>query len=80
MPGLLGPWVGATIEQPSFYMGGSTDMIAGNTPEAIEAMRASLPNLRHLEIIPGAGHGLQQERPDQVNAGLLGFLHELDAG
>ncbi len=74
LPGLLAPWVGSTIEQPSFYMGGSTDMIAGNTPDALETMRAALPDLRHFEIIEGAGHWLQQERPAEVNRALLGFL------
>jgi pimeloyl-ACP methyl ester carboxylesterase len=77
LPSLLGPWVGATIEQPSFYMGGSTDMIAGNTPDAIEAMTAALPDLRHLDIVEGAGHWLQQERPELVNSSLINFLDGL---
>jgi pimeloyl-ACP methyl ester carboxylesterase len=77
LPGSLAPWVGATIEQPSFYMAGSTDMIAGNTDEAIAAMKAALPDLRHCEIVDGAGHWLQQERPDQVNQALLAFLEGL---
>lgn len=78
LPACLAPWVGTTIKQPSFYMGGSTDMIAGNTPEAIEGTRAALPGLRHLEILEGAGHWLQQERPDEVNRALLAFLAGLD--
>jgi pimeloyl-ACP methyl ester carboxylesterase len=79
LPGSLAPWVGATIEQPSFYMAGSTDMIAGNTDEAIAAMKAALPDLRHCEIVDGAGHWLQQERPDQVNQALLAFLDGLES-
>ncbi|MFT7600685.1 MAG: pimeloyl-ACP methyl ester carboxylesterase [Acidimicrobiales bacterium] len=31
LPGALAPCVGTTIKQPSMYMGGSTDLIAGNT-------------------------------------------------
>lgn len=77
LPGSLAPWVGATINQPSFYMGGSTDMIAGNTEENLSAMQASLPDLRHCEIVDGAGHWLQQERPEQVNQALLAFLDGL---
>ena len=34
IPAALAPWVGATIEQPAFYMGGTTDLICGNTPDA----------------------------------------------
>jgi epoxide hydrolase A/B len=75
--GALAPWVGATIEQPAFYMGGSTDLIAGNTPDAIAQMQAALPDLRHLELLEGAGHWLQQERPQEVNQGLIAFLEGL---
>lgn len=78
LPGALAPFLGATIDQPSFYMGGSTDLIAGNTPEAIAGMQAALGDLRHLELIEGAGHWLQQERPAEVNAALLEFLEGLD--
>lgn len=77
LPGLLGPWVGSTIDQPSMYMGGSTDMIAGNTPEAIEVMRSALGDLRRLDIVEGAGHWLQQERPTLVNEALVEFLDGL---
>ena len=77
LPGALAPFVGATIDQPSFYMGGSTDLIAGNTPEAIAGMEAALGDLRHLELIEGAGHWLQQEYPAEVNAALVAFLDGL---
>ena len=69
---------GATIRNPSFYIGGTLDLIAGNTPEAIDTMRGALPDLRHCELLPGAGHWIQQERPDEVNAALLGFLRSID--
>ena len=78
VPGSLAPFVGVTIDQPSFYMGGSTDLIAGNTPEAIAGMEAALGDLRHLELIEGAGHWLQQEYPAEVNAALVAFLDGLD--
>lgn len=77
LPGDLAPWVGATIKQPSFYMGGSTDMIAGNTEDNLAAMQAALPDLRHMEVVQGAGHWLQQERPEQVNQALVEFLDGL---
>ncbi|MGF1598707.1 MAG: alpha/beta fold hydrolase [Acidimicrobiales bacterium] len=74
LPGALAPWLGATIQQPALYLGGSTDLIAGNTPEAIDTMKAALPDLRHLELLDGAGHWLQQERPEEVNRALVAFL------
>ena len=73
-PGILAPFVGATINQPALYLGGEYDMIAGNTPDAIAALPAAVPGLRRLEIMPGAGHWLQQERPAEVNEALIEFL------
>src|SRR3954447_1504186 len=77
LPAILAPFVGATIEQPALYLGGELDLIAGNTPEALAALPAAVPGLRRLEIYPGAGHWLQQERPDEVNAALVEFLRGL---
>ena len=33
-----------------------------------------LPTLKGRLIIEGAGHWVQQERPDEVNAALIDFL------
>jgi pimeloyl-ACP methyl ester carboxylesterase len=78
IPAILAPFLGRTVHQPAFYIGGDTDMIAGNTPDSIEAMRLALPDLRHCELLPGAGHWIQQERPTEVTAALLQFLRSLD--
>lgn len=77
LPGCLAPWAGTPITQPAFYLGGSTDLIAGNTPDAIAAMKASVTDLRVCELLEGAGHWLQQERADEVTESLLGFLRGL---
>ncbi|MFC6639808.1 alpha/beta fold hydrolase [Sulfitobacter sp. JBTF-M27] len=73
----LAPFVGRTIEQPSFYLCGEYDLIAGNTPEAHAEMRSNLPDLRGLHVLAGAGHWLQQERADEVNERLIEFLASL---
>ena len=80
LPACLAPWVGTTIRQPSFYMAGSTDLIAGNTPEALETTKASLGDLRHFEILDGVGHWIQQERPNEVNQALIRFLNDVHYG
>ena len=77
LPAILGPFFGATIDQPALYLGGELDMIAGNTPEALAALPASVPGLRKMEIYPGAGHWLQQERAAEVNTELVAFLQGL---
>ena len=35
-----------------------------------------LPNLTQKLILDDAGHWIQQERPDEVNAALIAFLKE----
>lgn len=77
LPGILAPFLGRTIEQPTLYLYGELDLIAGNTPQAIAALPAALPNLRKIVKMEGAGHWLQQERAAEVNAELLAFLTSL---
>ena len=43
----------------------------------VEQLGDSVPKLRAKVLIPGAGHWIQQERPDAVNALLLEFLKDL---
>ena len=78
IPAITAPFLGSTIEQPSFYMGGSTDLIAGNTPEAISSMQQALGDLRHCEIIEGAGHWIQQECASEVSSAMVAFLEGLN--
>ena len=77
LPNVLAPFTGAVIRQPALYLAGERDLIAGNTEEALAVVRDSMPNLYALQVFPGAGHWLQQERPDGVNDALLDFLRAL---
>ena len=77
LPGTLAPFIGKTVNQPALYMYGEHDLIAGNTEVAVESMRSTLPNLTDIIKLDGAGHWLQQERPDEVNEQLLKFLSHI---
>ena len=77
LPTILGPFIGAAINQPALYLGGELDVIAGNTPEALADLPAQVPGLRDIKMFPGAGHWLQQERAPEVNEQLVGFLKSL---
>jgi pimeloyl-ACP methyl ester carboxylesterase len=77
LPAVLGPFAGSVIEAPALYLAGEYDLIAGNTPEALAALPSAVPGLRSVQILPGAGHWLQQERPQQVNGALVEFLTSL---
>ena len=74
---LTAPWQDAQIHQPSMFIAGSKDSVITGL---IGAKRGNdlarvLPNLRQKLIIEGAGHWVQQERPDEVNAALIAFLN-----
>jgi len=68
------------IEQPSAFIGGSLDPVLAFFPgvDLVETMRKQVTDLRLVRIIEGAGHWVQQEAPDEVNAALLEFLGTLD--
>ena len=40
-------------------------------------MKESVPDLRRVVIIPDAGHWIGEERPEEVDETLLGFLRAL---
>jgi pimeloyl-ACP methyl ester carboxylesterase len=73
---LTAPWQGAQIHQPSLFIAGSRDSVITGLIGAkrIADMERVLPNLSRKLIIEGAGHWVQQERPEEVNAALIGFL------
>jgi pimeloyl-ACP methyl ester carboxylesterase len=73
---LTAPWQGAQIHQPSLFIAGSRDSVVTGLIGAkrVNELGRVLPNLRQKLIIDGAGHWVQQERPDAVNAALIAFL------
>lgn len=73
---LTAPWQGAQIHQPSLFVAGSKDSVITGLIGAkrVTELERVLPDLRQKLIIDGAGHWVQQERPDEVNAALIGFL------
>jgi pimeloyl-ACP methyl ester carboxylesterase len=68
----------APVSVPALFVGGAKDPViklAGDAP--FVHMRERVHDLRGLELLPGAGHFIQQERPDLLNALLLKFLRGL---
>ncbi|MGB3473894.1 MAG: alpha/beta hydrolase [Mycobacterium sp.] len=68
----------ATIDVPTLFIAGSADPVLAFTRRDRAAELVTGP-YREV-IIDGAGHWLQQERPDEVNTVLLEFLAGLPAG
>jgi pimeloyl-ACP methyl ester carboxylesterase len=73
----LAEYDGRRIEQPALFITGSRDTVRAFMPA--EAMTGHVTDLREVVIVEGAGHWVQQERPDEVNAALLEFLAGLPA-
>lgn len=68
---------GQRIAQPSLFIVGERDPVRNYAGRHEAKLGDWLTDLRGLHVLPGAGHWLQQERPDEVNALLLGFLSTL---
>lgn len=71
----MAAWRAAKVTVPALFITGEKDVVRSFAPEA--TIRQNVPNLKDLVIVPGAGHWVQQERPDEVNKALIGFLKSL---
>ena len=65
---------GATVTCPTGFIAGQKDLVLAFTPD--RAMK-TLPDLRMDVRLPGVGHWVQQEAPEETTAALLGFLASL---
>ncbi|MFD8687168.1 alpha/beta fold hydrolase [Streptomyces sp. NPDC059651] len=73
----LADYDGAPVTQPSLFLGGSLDASTTWLADAIAAYPTTLPGLVASHILDGCGHWIQQERPDEVNRILTGWLGSL---
>lgn len=67
------------VHQPSCFIGGSKDIVRYFVPgmDLYADFGATCTDFRFSRIIDGAGHWVQQEAPQEVNAALLRFLQSL---
>ena len=65
--------------QPALFIGGTRTWCCTEirAARALKAMPQTVPNLRGTVMLEGAGHWVQQERPEEVNAALMEFLRGL---
>jgi pimeloyl-ACP methyl ester carboxylesterase len=69
---------GAKIQQPSLFIAGELDGVIAMSRGAFDNLEKNMPNLKQKILIPGAGHWIQQERPQEVNNLIAGFLKKLE--
>ena len=76
---MLAPFAGAKVTVPALYVAGDRDLVLAfpGARELVAGLKAFVPNLRETLILPGCGHWTQQERPEAVNAAMIGFLRGL---
>jgi pimeloyl-ACP methyl ester carboxylesterase len=64
----------AKIHQPSLFIAGQLDGVITMLRPAFDNLEKTIPNLKQKILIPGAGHWVQQERPQEVNKLMIEFL------
>jgi pimeloyl-ACP methyl ester carboxylesterase len=76
---LLGAFAGALVSVPALYMAGERDLVVRfpGMDQLIPNLSKFVPKLRPTIMLPGCGHWTQQERPNEVNAAVVGFLKSL---
>ncbi len=68
-------FAGRTIDVPAVFIAGASDWGVQQVPGALERMRTqACTRMAAVHLVPGAGHWVQQERPDEVTAILRAFL------
>ncbi len=67
----------ARIRVPAGFVVGERDPVRHYAGAHEAGLKDWAPDLRLQAVVPGAGHWIQQERPDEVNRLLLNFLHGL---
>ena len=72
---LLASVEGRVVEAPSMFLTGERDPVRKFMPA--EMLDSMCTDIRAKVIVPEAGHWVQQEAPDAVNAALLEFLQGL---
>ncbi|GAB2737454.1 alpha/beta hydrolase [Salinifilum aidingensis] len=67
----------AAITTPTLVVVGAEDVVTGVAES--RALAGGVPGAR-FEVVPGAGHAANQERPDEFNAAVRRFLDDVDGG
>ena len=69
---------GAKVTVPSLFIGGTLDPVLVMSPPGI--MDGHVEDHRGTVLVDGAGHWVQQEKPDEVNDALVSFVRAVHDG
>ena len=68
---------GAKVRQPSLFVAGEVDPVITMYRKAYDALEKNVLQLKGKILLPGVGHWVNQERPEQVNELIVKFLKAL---
>ena len=76
---LLAPFAGVPVTVPALYIAGDRDLVLyfPGMDQVLARLSTLVPHLQNKLILTGCGHWTQQERVDQVNQAIIGFLGSL---
>jgi len=76
---LLAPYAGSQVTVPALYIAGNRDLVVSfkGMDQLLTSLTKFVPKLRKQIMLQDCGHWTQQERPQEVNEALIGFLREL---
>ena len=76
---LMAAFADLKVTVPALFVAGDHDLVVAfpGTDQHLANMRKFVPALREIQMLPGCGHWTQQERPGEVNAAIIEFLHSL---
>jgi len=72
-------YAGLTVKVPALFMIGDRDtgLAIPGMDQTIADMPQLVPHLNGTQVLPNAGHWLQQERPNEVSRLLVDFIRQL---
>jgi pimeloyl-ACP methyl ester carboxylesterase len=71
----LAPWLHhARIQVPAYFLAGTNDPVLQFSQGSYDAQDANFADLRGKQLIDGAGHWVQEERPGEVSSAIVDFL------
>jgi pimeloyl-ACP methyl ester carboxylesterase len=74
-------FAGRTIDVPSLFIAGKSDWAVYLSPSAVDNMKnRTCTRMLGFHLLDGAGHWVQQERPEGVSTLLLQFLKQATQG
>jgi pimeloyl-ACP methyl ester carboxylesterase len=77
---LMAAFDGLKVAVPALYVVGDRDLVLAfqGMDSVIADLPQRVPLLQQTIVLPRCGHWTQQERPEEVNSAIIGFLKSID--